>query len=166
MHCAGIEYVWIWPVCTFVFCSIYLSIYTWRLWNEPIIFPYGIFKNLKERELLTSFSACAFMYCVELASLQWVMKHLLSEKKRMSYLSAALPYSIYISRGFIYNSGNSLIYCKTKKKKLFPLRSHFFRALFCLASWMCTWESGGLRAEGEKRWGGGVGGIDNSVRKI
>lgn len=120
MHCAGIEYVWIWPLCAFVFCSIYLSIYTQRLWNEPIIFPHGIFKNLKERDLLTSFSACAFMYCVELASLQWVVKHLLSEKKRMSYLSAALPSSIYISRGFIYNSGNSLIYCKTKKKKTLP----------------------------------------------
>ena len=45
----------------------------------------------------------------------------------MSYLIAALRYSIYIARGFIYHSGNSLIYCKTNKKKALPPKfSPFF----------------------------------------
>lgn len=53
------------------------------------------------------------------------MKYLLSECKRMPYLIAALPYSIYISRGLIYNSGNSLI-CKTKKEKALPPKVSLF----------------------------------------
>lgn len=140
--------------------SFVLFIYLSTLGNFGMNLLYShmaFLKICRQRELLTSFSACAFMYCVELANLQWVTKHLLSEKKRMSYLSAALPYSIYISRGFIYNSGNSLIYCKTKKKKLFPLRSHFFCALFCLASWMCTlgvWGIEGRRREKMRRRSG------------
>lgn len=61
---------------------------------------------------------------------QWVTKDLPNEWKWMSHLIAAIPYSISISRGLIYNSGNLLIYCNIKKKKLFFLRSHFFHALF------------------------------------
>lgn len=68
----------------------------------------------------------------------------------MSYLIGALPFSIYISRGLIYNSGNGLIHCKTKKKKLFSLRSHLFHALFALLVEFC-WES--RNTEGRRRKG-------------
>lgn len=80
------------------------------------------------------------------------MKSLLSEK-RMSSLSAALPCSIYISRGLIYNSGNSLIYCKTKKKKLFPQGLSAFVPCFVLQVARVGWEPGELR-QGERRAGG------------
>lgn len=68
----------------------------------------------------------------------------------MSYLIGALPFSIYISRGLIYNSGNGLIYCKAKKKRLFSLRSHLFHALFALLVEFYVGSPGTLRAGGEK----------------
>lgn len=47
--------------------------------------------------------------------------------------------------------GNSLIYCETTKKKLFPLGPHLFHALFASQVECVCWEPGELRAGGEKR---------------
>lgn len=71
----------------------------------------------------------------------------------MPYLIAALPYSIYSSGGLIYNSGNSLIYCKTEQGALLPRGLTFSTACFAWHIACVCWEPGELVAEGERGLG-------------
>lgn len=50
----------------------------------------------------------------------------------------------------MHDLGNSLIYCETIKKKLFPLGPHLFHALFASQVECVCWEPGELRAGGER----------------
>lgn len=84
----------------------------------------------------------------------------------MSYLSAALPSSIYISSGFIYNSGNSVIYCKTKKKKLFPPKVSFLSCPVLSSKLNVYVGSLGNGGQEERKDEKEQGRICNSIRKL
>lgn len=134
-------------MCTFVFGSIYLS----TLCNFGMNPLYSHMAFLK---ILTSFSAVPS--CIvwnlpassELWSTYWV-------RRRECHIFQQLFPILFISpeASFIIQEIHLSI-VRLKGKKLFPLRSHFFCALFCLASWMCILGNWGQkeRKDEEGEW--------------